>query len=211
MAEEKKSFIDKIKELLGKILPDKDAKRIAALTCEGCGKLIQFENSEEYAKYVTFTVLNTELKATSNSPKQPPEKGTTVKASAQLQQYKTVEIEYTCPGCGKKTTIQYRFLTATTCKEAVVEYVKSGVKEIELSQDVSVAMDHIDEAEDTFHSINHPEYDPKKKSAGKICFITDKNFKRIANDCFVIFKRSIEEAVECMFTRLDFDPKQIKK
>lgn len=211
MSEGKKSFFEKFKKLLGKILPDKDAKRVAALTCEGCGRLIQFADKEEYGKYVTFTVLSTDYKSKEVAPSQPPEKGKNVQIKARLRQFKTVEIEYTCPDCGKKTKIQYCFMTAETFKEVVVDYVQSGVRMIDLKQEVQEAMDHIEEAHDTFHSINHPEYNPKTKSKGKICLITAKNFEHSCNKVFVTFKRSIEEAVECMFTRLDFNPRDIRK
>jgi len=168
--------------------------KFAALTCDNCQALMTLESSEDYQKYVSFTVVSHDVDTKVEHPSSNEGKVSYIRASARATAI--VEITTKCPKCGTAKTFRFRvhpFNCKTEEKNVFVRNV--DLVKINLENKLREIVDKYNEDPDslpfTSSSIHHPEYG--KKSA----FIQPAMWK----DFTIGDHRTVAEMVEAFFVK----------
>ena len=184
-------------------------ERFAALTCDKCNTLATIKTPEEYAEFVSYTVVS--HSATYDGISHPASnngivESVTAKGSANA----VVSIKLKCPNCGEVKELTY-YITPFKC--SLVEK-KVAVRDIELVKmrleaAVKAVIEDYNDAEKcanipyTIHSKRNPKYEDRSKPQ----MGNDPVAYPVYNGVKINYRKDVEEMVDAFFLENQLDGK----
>lgn len=141
--------------------------KFAALTCDGCGTMLDIKTEEEFGKYVSYDIVSDTTKFNLSHPSS--NNGIVSSVRATGEGNAVVLVSFVCPHCGQTKTFKYS-ITPFKCQReqknvrvADLELIKTR-----LEDSVRKVLSVYESAERatlpyTIQSIHHPDYENRAK------------------------------------------------
>lgn len=175
----------------------KAAKKFAALTCDGCGTMLDIKTEEEFGKYVSYEIVSDTTKFKLSHPSS--NNGIVSSVLVTGEGNAVVLVSFVCPHCGQTKTFKYS-ITPFRCQR---EQKNVRVPDLELVkarlEDSVRSVLALYESKDrknipyTIQSIHHPNYENRAKPQVGL----GPEFEGVT----IRYHRSIGEMVEGLFIR----------
>lgn len=141
--------------------------KFAALTCDGCGTMLDIKTEEEFGKYVSYQILSDTTKFKLSHPSS--NNGVVSSVQASGEGNAVLRVSFVCPHCGQTKSFQYS-ITPFKCQR---EQKNVRVPDLELVktklEDSVRKVLSVYESNDrakipyTIQSVYHPNYENRAK------------------------------------------------
>lgn len=175
----------------------KAKKKFQALTCDGCGHLLDIDTVEQYKELVSYEILSEDCKWKLSHPASD-DKGIVSSVKCSGQSVAVLAVTFKCPECGATKTFKYQIEPFSCLAEQTKVHARDvEIVKMNLENKMKAVMDEYASGDRTkipytIHSVHHPDYENRSKPQLM-------NTYPHVNGVRINYHREIEELVEGLF------------